>query len=90
MGEQLEDLKARHPSVGDVRSIGLFAAIELVKDRETKEPLPAAPLAKPCRERGLSTFFPANLIFVAPPLCITETELRDGLQIIDQVLELTH
>lgn len=90
LGEQLEDLKARHPSVGDVRSIGLFAAIELVKDRETKEPLPAAPLAKPCRERGLSTFFPANLIFVAPPLCITETELRDGLQIIDQVLELTH
>jgi taurine--2-oxoglutarate transaminase len=87
LGEELEELKARHPSVGDVRYIGLFAAIELVKDRETKEPMPTASLAKPCRERGLSTFFPANLIFVAPPLCITETELRDGLSIIDEVLE---
>jgi taurine--2-oxoglutarate transaminase len=87
LGEQLEEIKSRHPSVGDVRYIGLFAAIELVKDRETKEPLPAGPLAKLCRERGLSTFFPANLIFVAPPLCITETELRDGLKIIDEVLE---
>ncbi len=86
LGEQLEELKARHLSVGDVRYIGLFAAIELVKDRETKEMLPTAPLAKPCRERGLSTFFPANLIFVAPPLSITETEMRDGLGIIDEVL----
>ncbi len=88
LGEQLVELKARHPAVGDVRSIGLFAAIELVKDRQTKEPLPAAPLAKPCRERGLSTFFPANLIFVAPPLCINDTELRDGLAILDEVLAI--
>lgn len=87
LAQQLAEIKARHPSVGDVRSIGLFAAIELVKDRATKAPLPSAPLAKLCRERGLSTFFPANLVFIAPPLCITETELSDGLRIIDEVLD---
>jgi taurine--2-oxoglutarate transaminase len=88
LAQRLEEIKARHPSVGDVRSIGLFAAIELVKDRATKAPLPSGPLAKPCRERGLSTFFPANLIFIAPPLCITEAELDDGLRIIEEVLTL--
>jgi len=98
--EGLEDLKARHPSVGDVRCIGLFAVIELVKDKETKEPL--APWnAKPhemgvmaqvpgaLRERGMYTFSKWNWIFVVPPLSINETELRDGLRILDEVLEIT-
>jgi taurine--2-oxoglutarate transaminase len=96
----LEELKAKHPSVGDVRSIGLFAVIELVKDRETKEPL--APWnAKPhemgvmaqvpgaLRERGMYTFSKWNWIFVVPPLSIDETELRDGLRILDEVLDIT-
>ena len=39
MGQELEGLKARHPSVGDVRYIGLFSAVELVKDRATREPM---------------------------------------------------
>jgi taurine--2-oxoglutarate transaminase len=98
--EGLEELKAKHPSVGDVRCIGLFAVIELVKDRETKEPL--APWnAKPhemgvmakvpgaLRDRGVYTFCKWNWIFVVPPLSINETELRDGLQILDEVLDIT-
>jgi len=98
--EGLEELKAKHPSVGDVRSIGLFAVIELVKDRATKEPL--APWnAKPhemgvmaqvpgaLRERGMYTFVKWNWIFVIPPLSINETELHDGLRILDEVLDIT-
>jgi taurine--2-oxoglutarate transaminase len=98
--ESLEELKARHPSVGDVRSIGLFAVIELVKDKETKEPL--APWnAKPhemgvmaqvpgaLRERGMYTFSKWNWIFVVPPLSINEAELREGLRILDEVLDIT-
>ncbi len=88
LGECLQDMKKRHPSVGDVRYIGLFSAIELVKNWATKEPISAAPLGKLLRERGLSTLTPANLITITPPLCITETELREGLQIIDQVLDI--
>ena len=100
LGRSLEALKEKHPSVGDVRYIGLFSVIELVKDKNTREPL--APWnAKPeelgvmadvlpaLRERGLSTFVKWNWIFVVPPLCITEEELRTGLSIIDEVLEIT-
>ena len=98
--EGLEELKAKHPSVGDVRSIGLFAVIELVKDKETKEPL--APWnAKPhemgvmaqvpaaLRERGMYTFSKWNWIFVVPPLSISEVELSEGLRILDEVLDIT-
>ena len=98
--EGLEELKTKHPSVGDVRCIGLFSVIELVKDRETKEPL--APWnAKPhemgvmaqvpgaLRERGMYTFSKWNWIFVVPPLNINEAELRDGLHILDDVLDIT-
>jgi taurine--2-oxoglutarate transaminase len=88
LGQRLEELKARHPSVGDVRYIGLFSAIELVKDRATKEPMASATLSQALRERGLSTLLLRNLVTVSPPLCITETELRDGLQIIDEALDI--
>jgi taurine--2-oxoglutarate transaminase len=100
LGQELEALKEKHASVGDVRYIGLFSVIELVKDKATREPL--APWnAKPeelgvmaevlpaLRERGLSTFVKWNWIFVVPPLCITEEELKEGLNIIDEVLEIT-
>ena len=98
--EGLEELKAKHASVGDVRCIGLFSVIELVKDKETKEPL--APWnAKPdelgvmakvpgaIRERGMFTFSKWNWIFVVPPLCINESQIHDGLRIIDEVLDIT-
>lgn len=100
LGRSLEDLKEKHASVGDVRYIGLFSVIELVKDKKTREPM--APWnAKPeelgvmakvlpaLRERGLSTFVKWNWIFVVPPLCVTEDELREGLAIIDEVLDIT-
>jgi len=96
----LEELKTKHPSVGDVRCIGLFSVIELVKDKATKEPL--APWnAKPhemgvmaqvpsaLRERGMYTFTKWNWIFVIPPLCISEAELHEGLRILDEVLDIT-
>lgn len=87
--QRLEELKTRHRSVGDVRSIGLFAAIELVKDRTSKEPLTSRPLLEQfLRQEGLSTFLPLNLIFVTPPLCITQEQLEEGLAILDRALEL--
>lgn len=98
--QRLEALKARHPSVGDVRSIGLFAAIEVVKDRVTKEPMAPwnargaqlgkmAEVGRFLRQNGLFTFLAWNLVFVVPPLCITEEELDEGLAIIDRALEIT-
>jgi taurine--2-oxoglutarate transaminase len=92
----------KHPSVGDVRSIGLFSTIELVKDRETKEPLaplpglPSSPedaqvapqLTAALQERGMHCFVKWNHLFPIPPLCISETELRDGLQILDEALDI--
>jgi taurine--2-oxoglutarate transaminase len=96
---ELHGLADRHPSVGDVRSIGLFSIVELVKNRETREPLtPYNPKASELgpmpalnaffREHGLFTFVRWNGFFVNPPLCITEDQLREGLAIIDQGLEI--
>ena len=100
LGEELEGMKARHPSVGDVRYIGLFSVIEVVKDKETKEPMAPwnakpsemgamADVARFLRDNGLYTFVRWNWIFAVPPLCITESQLKDGLAIIDQALEIT-
>lgn len=88
LGQRLEEIKDRHPSVGDVRYIGLFSAIELVKNQVTKEPMPSAILSQALRERGLSTLLLGNLVTVSPPLCITEAELLGGLQIIDEALDI--
>ena len=95
LGEALEGIQARHPSVGDVRYIGLFSAIELVANRETKEILPAAKMAevgKVLRENGLFTFIMANnmgsMVFVVPPLCITKKQLNEGLAIVEKALEV--
>lgn len=89
LARRLEELKARHPSVGDVRSIGLFAAIELVQDRVTKKPLTSGPiLSRFLRQEGLFAFLPRNLVFVVPPLCITEEQLEEGLAIIDRALAI--
>ncbi len=96
----LEAIKEKHPSVGDVRYIGLFSVIELVKDKETAEPLAPwnakagdlgvmADVLPALRQKGLSTGVRWNWIFVGPPLCITEEQLREGLNIIDEVLEIT-
>jgi Adenosylmethionine-8-amino-7-oxononanoate aminotransferase len=96
LGILLEELKKKHPCVGDVRYIGLFSAVELVKSKETKEPL--VPYGKDPEnimgkiigmlvQNGFYTYSHENYILVAPPLIITEQELRDALSILDKVLD---
>jgi taurine--2-oxoglutarate transaminase len=92
--QHLDDLAARHPIVGAARSIGLFGLVELVKDRETMEPLapfngtsaPMATLARFLRENGLYTFVRWNTFFTNPPLIVTEDELTHGFEIIERGL----
>ena len=93
----LEDLKVRHPSVGATRNIGLFGIVELVRNRETLEPMApfngSSPemqaLGKYFRQEGLYTFVRWNTFFTNPPLCITEDEMREAFAIIDKGLEIT-
>ena len=87
LGERLEEIKIKHPSVGDVRYIGLFSALELVKNRATKEPIKElAVFGKYLRDQGLFTFIFQNVVFVVPPLCITQVELDEGLEIVENAL----
>jgi taurine--2-oxoglutarate transaminase len=97
MQELMLELQARHPSVGAVRSIGLFGVFELVRSRQTREPL--APfngtseemkaLSRFFRQEGLYTFIRWNTFFTNPPLCISEAELREAFDIIDRGLAIT-
>ncbi len=90
LGEKLEQLKKSHPSVGDVRYIGLFSAIELVKNRQTKQPLePLNELDANLKANGLYTYINRHIVFVVPPLCINEAQLDEGLKIIDKALLIT-
>ena len=93
----LEGWLETHPSVGEVRGAGLFWAVELVRDRETREPLvpfnasgadnaPMAGFAAACKASGLWPFTHFNRVHVAPPLIISEAELRRGLDLIDAAL----
>ncbi|MDX6513758.1 MAG: taurine---2-oxoglutarate transaminase [Gaiellaceae bacterium] len=93
----LADLQEKHPSIGDVRGLGCFWGLELVKNRETREPLvpfnaageAAAPIgrvAKAGLERGLYLMTHWNVVMVCPPLNITREELDEGLAILDEVL----
>jgi taurine--2-oxoglutarate transaminase len=86
LGACLEELKAKHPSVGDVRYIGLFSALELVKNRETKEPMDVGPLKSFLISHGLYVFNFRNILFVVPPLVITKEQLDEGLSLIDEGL----
>jgi len=86
LGEKLESLKAKHPSVGDVRYIGLFAGVELVKNRETKEPLDVAPLKNYLIQNGVYVFTFKNILIIAPPLIITKEQLDEGLMWVDKGL----
>jgi taurine--2-oxoglutarate transaminase len=96
LGTALEGIKKNHHSVGDVRYIGLFSAIELVTNRETKQsfsPNVMAEVGKVLRQNGLFTFIMANnmgsIVFVVPPLCITNDQLNEGLAIVEKALEVT-
>lgn len=90
LGNRLEEIKSKHPSVGDVRYIGLFSALEIVKNKDTKEPIdPLTEVSKFLRDNGLFTFVFHNMLFVVPPLCITEVQLDEGLEIIERSLQIT-
>jgi taurine--2-oxoglutarate transaminase len=90
LGQRLEQIKARHPSVGDVRYIGLFSALEIVKDKASKAPIdPLTEVFTFLKENGLFTFVFHNILFVVPPLCITEAQLDEGLAIVERALEIT-
>ncbi|MCC9054346.1 aspartate aminotransferase family protein [Microbacterium sp. F2E] len=97
---RLERMAERHPSVGEVRGLGLFWAIELVRDRHSREPLvsfnasgadaaPMAAFAAACKKAGLWPFTHFNRVHVAPPLIISEDDLVRGLDVIDRALEVT-
>lgn len=95
LGELLEAFKMKHPCIGDVRYIGLFSALELVKNRQTKEPLVAygqdpegimGGIIKKLIGKGFVTYSHENMIMVAPPLIITENQLQEAMTILDEVL----
>jgi taurine--2-oxoglutarate transaminase len=94
---QLRALADRHPSIGDVRGLGCFWGLELVKNRETREPLvpfnasgeafaPIARVSKAALERGLYLMTHWNVIMVCPPLTITRDEIEEGVSILDEAL----
>ena len=93
----LTDLGEAHPSVGEVRSIGLFGIIELVKDRNTKEPVApwngSSPemvaLRKYCLDHGLFLYTHWHTVLIIPPLIITEEQLKEGMDVLDKALEIT-
>jgi taurine--2-oxoglutarate transaminase len=97
LGEGLRALAHRHPSIGDVRGLGCFWGVELVKNRETREMLvpfnasgeaaaPVARMAKAALERGLYLMTHWNVIMVVPPLTITRGEVDEGIAILDEAL----
>lgn len=93
----LEDMQSRHACIGDVRGLGLFACLELVKDRTTKEPLVpynatgrqaamSKEISRRLKEKGVYTPMRWMFLSISPPLSISETQLCDGLAVIDEVL----
>lgn len=100
MGSVMSDMNAelmgRHPSIGTTRNIGLFGVIELVKNRQTHEPLvpfnASGPIMSKLKEellaKGLFIYTHWHTILLLPPLCINEAQLQEGYAIIDQALEI--
>ena len=97
IGPALSELAARHPSVGEVRGLGVFWAVELVRDRATREPLvpfnasgaDAAPMNEfgaACKQRGLWPFVHFNRTHVVPPCTTSAEEIREGMAILDDAL----
>ena len=97
MADMMAELVERHPSVGDVRSIGLFGVLELVKNRQTKEPV--APfnasskemnkLRKYLLDHGVFLYTHWHTVLLIPPLIITPEQLQEGFSVLDQALEIT-
>ncbi len=99
MDLRMVEMREEHPSIGDWRNTGLLGCLELVKNHKTKEPIArwnAPPdemgvmnkvMAK-IAELGLYTFGRWNLIFIAPPLCVTKEQIDEGLEIISEALKI--
>jgi len=96
---EVEKLKSKHPSIGDFRNTGLLGCIELVKNRDTKEPITpwnaganemevTNKMAAKIRELGMFTFVRWNWIFIAPPLNVSKEEIDEGLEIISQAIAI--
>ncbi|GGX65611.1 aspartate aminotransferase family protein [Streptomyces fructofermentans] len=99
LGPGLRELADRHPSIGEVRGTGVFWALELVRNRETREPLvpynasgeanaPMAAFAAAAKARGLWPFVNMNRTHVVPPCNITEAEAKEGLAALDEALSV--
>ena len=99
LDSQIEEMKQKHPSIGDWRNTGLLGCLELVKNRKTKEPM--APFnAKPdemavmnkvaakIKELGMYTFVRWGYVFIAPPLIVTKEEIDEGLAVISEALKI--
>ena len=94
IGPGLRDLAARHPWIGEVRGTGVFWAVELVRDRATREPLAPyggssaemSALLACCREEGLLPFANFNRVHVVPPLTTSAADARTGLEMLDRAL----
>lgn len=97
IGPELRAMAERHPSVGEVRGLGVFWAVELVKNKATREPLtaynaagadakPMNDFAAACKARGLWPFVNMNRTHVVPPCTTTEAEAKEGLAILDEAL----
>lgn len=97
LNRMLTDLGEAHPSVGEVRNIGLFGILELVKDRKTKEPMTpwnaSSPemnaLKKYCLDHGLFLYTHWHTVLIIPPLIINEEQMKEGFDVLDQALEFT-
>ena len=96
LGPGLHELAQRHPSVGEVRGMGVFWAIELVANRETREPLAPYGGSSPamnaviaaCKSGGLLPFANFNRIHAVPPCNVSDSEVEDGLKILDAALTI--
>lgn len=99
LGPGLRELAERHPSVGEVRGTGVFWALELVKDRATREPLvpynaagaanaPMAAFGAAAKANGLWPFINMNRTHVVPPCNVTEAEAKEGLAALDDALSV--
>jgi taurine--2-oxoglutarate transaminase len=97
IGPELAAIADKHPSVGEVRGLGVFWAVELVRDRHTREPLvpfnaagadakAMNDFAAACKQRGLWPFTHFNRTHVVPPCTTTAAEVREGLAILDEAL----
>lgn len=99
IGPGLREIADRHPSVGEVRGLGVMWAVELVRDRETREPLvpfnatgsdaaPMGEVAAACKQSGLWPMVAGNRVHVVPPCTTSADEVREGLAILDEALSV--